>query len=179
MPTPRPQTLESRTRPRTPQTHPLSGPELLRIRTAWKPRPAVTTLREDEAAGNNSDVDVDQQLLRKLACGDSLPDDPRPELWPDAFTGEEQTSLCIAEGAMAFALGLGLGSCLVHFLGSNVFISGSDHYTHREVFGLLRDYVIYEFCIGFILFIVLWDIVHAAFLQLLVCKEPPFDGVEA
>jgi len=32
---------------------------------------------------------------------------------------------------------------------------------------------------GFILFIVLWDIAHAAFLQLLACKEPPCDGVEA
>ena len=33
--------------------------------------------------------------------------------------------------------------------------------------------------IGFILFIVLWDIAHAVFLQLLACKEPPCDGVEA
>jgi hypothetical protein len=27
-------------------------------------------------------------------------------------------------------------------------------------------------------FIVLWDITHAAFLQLFACKEPPCDGVE-
>jgi hypothetical protein len=45
-------------------------------------------------------------------------------------------------------------------------------------------YFIYGFCtglifIGFGLFIVLWDITQAAFLQLLVCKEPPCDGVEA
>ena len=33
--------------------------------------------------------------------------------------------------------------------------------------------------IGFILFIVLWDIAHEVFLQLLACKEPPCDGVEA
>jgi len=33
--------------------------------------------------------------------------------------------------------------------------------------------------IGFILFIVLWDMVHAVFLQLLACNEPPCDGVEA
>jgi len=31
----------------------------------------------------------------------------------------------------------------------------------------------------FSLFIVLWDIAHAALLQLLVYKEPPCDGVEA
>jgi len=36
-------------------------------------------------------------------------------------------------------------------------------------------------CSGFIhhLFIVLWDIAHAVFLQLLACKEPPCDGTEA
>ena len=36
-------------------------------------------------------------------------------------------------------------------------------------------------CLGFIsyLFIVLWDIAHAVFLQLLACKEPPCDGDEA
>jgi len=34
-------------------------------------------------------------------------------------------------------------------------------------------------CSGFILYIVLWEIVHAVFLQLLACKEPPCDGVEA
>jgi hypothetical protein len=31
----------------------------------------------------------------------------------------------------------------------------------------------------FYLFIVLWDIAHAVFLQLLECKEPPCDVVEA
>jgi len=36
-------------------------------------------------------------------------------------------------------------------------------------------------CSGFIfyLFIVVWDITHALFLQPLACKEPPCDGVEA
>jgi len=33
--------------------------------------------------------------------------------------------------------------------------------------------------IGYILFRVLWDIAHAVILQLLACKEPPCDGVEA
>jgi hypothetical protein len=36
-------------------------------------------------------------------------------------------------------------------------------------------------CEGFIiyLFIVFWDIADAVFLQLLPCKDPPCDGVEA
>jgi hypothetical protein len=70
-------------------------------------------------------------------------------------------------------------SCLVRFLCSDVFITGVDYYIQCEVFGLLRVYFIYGFCIGFILFIVLWDIVHAVFSQLLEYKEPPGDGVEA
>ena len=73
---------------------------------------------------------------------------------------------------------------LVRFLCFNLFISGIYYYTRREVFGLLKVYFIYEFCTGFIfigfsLFIVLWDIAHSAFLQLLACKKPPCDGVEA
>jgi len=80
---------------------------------------------------------------------------------------------------MIVAFGLELGSCLVCFLCSNLFISGINYYTCCEVFGSRRVYFIYRFCIGFILFIVLWDIAHAVFLQLLACKEPPCDGVEA
>jgi hypothetical protein len=53
-----------------------------------------------------------------------------------------------------------------------------------EIFGSLKVYFIYGFFTGFIvigfsLFIVFWDIAHAAFLQLLACREPPCDGVEA
>ena len=50
---------------------------------------------------------------------------------------------------------------------------------HREVFGLLRVYFMYGFCIGYTLFIVIGDIVYAVYLQLLACKVPPSDGVEA
>ena len=50
---------------------------------------------------------------------------------------------------MAVAFGLGSGSCLVHFLCSNLFISGVDHYMHGEVFGSLKVHCIYGFCIGF------------------------------
>jgi len=74
---------------------------------------------------------------------------------------------------------LGSSSCLVGFLCSHLFISGIDYYIRREVFKSLRVYLIYGFCIGFILFIVLWDIAHAAFLQLLACKEPLCDSVGA
>jgi uncharacterized membrane protein len=50
---------------------------------------------------------------------------------------------------------------------------------HCKVFGSLKVYFIYRSCIGFILFIVLWNIAYAVFLQLLACKVPPCDGVEA
>jgi len=79
---------------------------------------------------------------------------------------------------MVAVFGLGLGSCLVQFLCSNLFISGIHYYMCHEVFGLLRVYFIYGFGIGFILFIVLRDIAHTAFLQLLACKKPPCDGIE-
>jgi len=85
---------------------------------------------------------------------------------------------------MVVAYGLGSGSCLVCFLCSNIFISGIDYYTRPKVFGSLKVFFIYGFFTGFIfigfsLCIVLWDIGHAACLQLLACKEPPSDDVEA
>jgi len=67
-------------RPRTPETHPLSELEYLGLVTPQKPRPAVPTLRQAEAAGNTSDVDVDQQLLIESAGGDSLPNVPLPDV---------------------------------------------------------------------------------------------------
>jgi len=93
-PAPRPQTPDPRPRPRTPETHPLSGLEHLRLVMPQKPRPAVPTQREAQAAGNTSDVDVDQQLMIELAGGDSLPDVPLldvplPEACPDGSVGEE------------------------------------------------------------------------------------------
>jgi hypothetical protein len=45
---------------------------------------------------------------------------------------------------MVVAFRLGLGSCLVRFLCSNLFISGFDYYTRREVFGSLKVYFIYR-----------------------------------
>jgi hypothetical protein len=77
-PAPRPQTPEPHPRPRTPETHTLSGLEFLGLVTPQKPRPAAPTLREAEAAGNTSDVDVEQQLLGYSAGGDSLSDVPLP-----------------------------------------------------------------------------------------------------
>ena len=75
---------------------------------------------------------------------------------------------------------LGSSSCLVRFLCSNLFISGIYYYTCHEVFGLLKVNFNYGLnFIGFNLFIVLWNIAHPVFLQLLACEEPPRDGVEA
>jgi len=79
-PAPRPQTPEPRPLPRTPETHPLSGLEHLGLVTPQKPRLAVPTLREAEAAGNTSAVDVDQQLVIESAGGDSLPGVPLPDV---------------------------------------------------------------------------------------------------
>jgi len=93
-PAPRPQTPDPRPRPQTLETHPLSGLEHLGLVKPQKPRPAVPTQREAEAARNTSDVDVDQQLLIESAGGDSLPDVPLPdvplpEARPDGSVGEE------------------------------------------------------------------------------------------
>ena len=149
----------------------------------------MPTLWEAEAAGNTSDVDVDQQLLGESPGGDSLPNVPLPDVplpdaallvaLPDASEGEESTSRCVAEGEMFVVFRLGSGSCHVQSIFSNLFLWGIEYYTRRKVFGSLRVYFIYWFCVGFISFIVLWDITHAAFLQLLVCKELACEGVEA
>jgi len=79
-PAPRPQTPEPPPRPRTPETHTLSGLEFLGLVTPQNPRPAAPTLREAEAAGNTSDVDVEQQLPGESAGGDGLPDGPLPDV---------------------------------------------------------------------------------------------------
>jgi hypothetical protein len=54
--------------------------EFLGFVTPPKPRPAVATRREAEAAGNTTEVDVEQQLLGELANGDGLPDGPVPDV---------------------------------------------------------------------------------------------------
>ena len=114
VPAPQPQTPQPRPRPRTLDTHTLSGLELLGLVMPQKPRPAAPTLRDAEAAGNTSDVDVDQQLPGESADGDSLyyvplpdvpladvplpdvplpdvplPDVPLPEARPDGSVGKE------------------------------------------------------------------------------------------
>jgi len=61
----------------------------LGVVTPQQPRPAAPTLREAEAAGSTSDVDVDQQLLGQSAGGNSLPDVPLPQARPDGSIGEE------------------------------------------------------------------------------------------
>jgi hypothetical protein len=77
---PWPQYPEPRPWPRTQDTHPLSGMEHLGLVMLRKPRPAVPTFREVEAAGNTSDVDVHQQLLCQSGCGNSPPDVTLPNV---------------------------------------------------------------------------------------------------
>jgi len=71
-----------------------------------------------------------------------------------------------------------LGCILVRFCCWNLFISDIDDCIGRKVFGFLTVDFVYRFCIGFIVFIVLWNIAHAVFLQLLACKESPCIVVE-
>jgi hypothetical protein len=59
-PAPRPQTLEPLPQPRTPETHTLSGLEVLGLVMPQKPRLAALTLRQGEAAGNTSEVNLEQ-----------------------------------------------------------------------------------------------------------------------
>ena len=78
--------------------------------TPQKPRPAVPTLREAEAAGNTSDVNVNQQLLSESAGGDSLcdvplHDAPLSEARLDGSVGEESTSPRVAEKEMVVVFG--------------------------------------------------------------------------
>jgi hypothetical protein len=68
------------TRPRTPEAHTLSGLEFLGRLIPQYPRPAAPTLRDAEAAGNTSDVNVEKQLLSESAGGDGLPDGPLPDV---------------------------------------------------------------------------------------------------
>jgi hypothetical protein len=87
---------------------------------------------------------------------------------PEGSVGEESTCPHVAEMAMVVAFCIGSGSCLVRFLCANLSISGIYYDTRCEVFGSLKVYFIYWFCtgcifFGFRVFIVLWDITHAAF----------------
>jgi hypothetical protein len=79
-PAPRPQTPEPSPRPRTPETHTLSGLEFLGLVTPQTPCPAALTLRDDESAGNTSDVHVEQQLLGESEGGDRLHNVPLPDV---------------------------------------------------------------------------------------------------
>jgi hypothetical protein len=71
---PQPQTPEHRPGRHTPDIHTLSGLEYFGLVTLQKPRPAAPTPQEAEAAGNISHINVEQQLHREWAGGDSLPD---------------------------------------------------------------------------------------------------------
>jgi hypothetical protein len=77
---PRPESPELRPRPRTPETHPLSGLEHEQLLMRQKPRPAVPTWREAQAARSTADVDLYEQLLVESAGGDNLSDVPLPNV---------------------------------------------------------------------------------------------------
>jgi hypothetical protein len=78
--TPWPQRPAPAPRPRTLETHTLNGLEFLGLVRPQKLRPAAPTPGEAEAAGNISDIDVEQQLLGRSAGGDSLPDIRLPDV---------------------------------------------------------------------------------------------------
>jgi hypothetical protein len=102
-----------------------------------KPRPAARTLREAEAAGNTLDVDMEQQLLGESAGGDSLPDGMR--------------------GGVLFVWVRVVGLFVSFVL---IYLSQALIITRVARFLGCSGYIFY-------LFIVLWDIAHAPFLQLL------------
>jgi len=80
---------------------------------------------------------------------------------------------------MVVAFRSGSCSCLLRVLCSNLFIRHLLLHMLRGFWiaqGLLCLWVIF---IGFSLFIVVWNITHVAFLQLLAGKEPPCDCIEA
>jgi hypothetical protein len=110
----------------------------------------------------------------------TLPDAPVPVVHLNAFVGDKGIHRPVIEEAIVVVFTFWSGSCDVWFHGSNLLISGIYRYTaSREDFGSLSVFSIYEFWIGFILIIVLWDNAHGVFLPLMVCKEPQCDGLEA
>jgi hypothetical protein len=146
--------------------------------TPQKPCPAEPTQREAEAAGNTSDVNLDQQLLIPSPGGDSLlefpfpnvsladiplpnvllSNVPLPEARPEGSVCKEQSSPRVAMNAVVVAFELGTGSCLVHFLCSNIFISCIDYYMRREVLDRSR-FILF---IGFVLVLVYFSyLIHS------------------
>jgi hypothetical protein len=101
-PAPWPETPKHRPRPRTPETHLITGLEHLRLMMLQRPPLAVPTLGGGEAAASTLDVDVQKQLLRESAGSNCLanvshPDAPLTAVGLDGLVGEERTSPRIAE----------------------------------------------------------------------------------
>jgi hypothetical protein len=78
----------------------------------------------------------------------------------DGSLGEECTRPHGTAEVMVDAFELESDPCHFHCLGSDQFISGIEYYTRCDVFGLHRVCFIYVLCIDFILFTVLWVIMH-------------------
>jgi len=98
-PAPCPHTVKPDPQSRKPETHPLGGQELLGLLMAQKHRPVAPPLRDAEAEGNTSDVNMNQHLLSQSAGGDCLPDVLLPDILladvphlqacPEGSVGEE------------------------------------------------------------------------------------------
>jgi len=164
---------------RTSETYLLSRLEHFGLLTLPKPRLVGPNRGEADAARSTSDVDVEQQLLGKSAGGNSLPDLLLFEEHTDGLVSEKWTSPDVAVEAMNVAFRLVSGSGLDCLLWTDQCISDIDYYTCHEEFVSLRVDFINQVWFDFISFVLLWDIMHAAFLQLLACKKPVCDGVEA
>jgi hypothetical protein len=94
-------------------------------------------------------VDVDEQVLRESAGGDSIPNVLLPdvilhEVRPDRSVCNECTVPRHAEDLMVIAAGSGSQFIFHCFLCSNLFISDIEDYTSCVVFGSLKVYCIYE-----------------------------------
>ena len=155
VPAPLPQTSEPSPWPGTAGTDPLGGLEIWALSTPQKPRPAVITLREAEAARNTSDTGVDQQLLSPSACFDCLLDFPDPdvallEARQDGSVGETWTSPRVSEEAMLIAFRSGRNlflfvSCFGIYLYQALIISGVARFLNRSGFILSMGFLLVVF----------------------------------
>ena len=148
VPARRPQTTEPPPRPRTLETHTMSGLEFLWLVTPQKPHPAMTTRRDANAAGNTSDIDMELEILCESAGGNnfnnspltdvSLPDVPLPNvalpnvapLMFHSLMPAPMAQWVRSEPVLSLqtrsAFQVEWGSCLVSFLSGKLFISGTN-----------------------------------------------------
>jgi hypothetical protein len=115
-------------------------------------------------------VGVNQQLFSESTSCNSHPNVPCPKApradgtfpvaYLDGSLGEECTRPHVTAEVMVDAFELESDPCHFDCLGSDQFISGIEYYTRCDVFRWHRVCFIYVLCIDFILFTVLWVIMH-------------------